>query len=394
MTVCSVVSKRYDGYQVLRLRPQNGHQVNKLKRLSNDTELDFWIRPGRPGHHVDLSVPPNKMALISQLISDSAINSTVLINDLQREIDGQSAELKRQYHTLSDPLDCFHAYQPLSAIYVFLEQLVRKYPSRASLLTIGSSVEGVDLKVLKITSGHPGRTRSAAKPSIWVDAGIHAREWVAPPAAMFIALSLVSGYDQDSEDRMWRKNRARTRGTQCRGTDLNRNFDFHWAENGVSHNPCDETYPGPRAFSEPESQAVSDFLLKQKANLKLYLTFHSYGQYWFVPWGYTKARAPGYQNLVSKARVAAGALAKNSGTKYEIGTPANLLYTAAGGSDDWAYGVVKVPYVYCLELRPSGSSRYTFVLPASQIRPTCQETWLGAKSLMFQLTDEFGKRRG
>ena len=47
-----------------------------------------------------------------------------------------------------------------------------------------------------------------------------------------------------------------------------------------------ETYRGQRAFSEPETAAVRDFILQRSADIKLYLTFHSYGQMFLYPWGY------------------------------------------------------------------------------------------------------------
>ncbi len=49
---------------------------------------------------------------------------------------------------------------------------------------------------------------------------------------------------------------------------------------------------------------------------------------------------------------------------------------AAGGSDDWAYDL-GVKYSYTFELRDEG--RYGFLLPESQIKPTCEETMLAVK---------------
>lgn len=79
-------------------------------------------------------------------------------------------------------------------------------------------------------------------------------------------------------DRLWRKSRSKTRGfglqnlfsLGCMGTDLNRNFGFHWRDvsplhiQGGSDLPCTETYAGPNAWSEPESRAVRDFVLAHK----------------------------------------------------------------------------------------------------------------------------------
>jgi len=37
------------------------------------------------------------------------------------------------------------------------------------------------------------------------------------------------------QDRLWRKSRSKVKGSQCQGTDPNRNFDFHWRrENLIS----------------------------------------------------------------------------------------------------------------------------------------------------------------
>lgn len=49
---------------------------------------------------------------------------------------------------------------------------------------------------------------------------------------------------------------------------------------------------------------------------------------------------------------------------------------AAGGSDDWAYDL-GVKYSFTFELRDTG--RYGFLLPESQIQPTCEETMLAVK---------------
>lgn len=68
-----------------------------------------------------------------------------------------------------------------------------------------------------------------AAPSVWVQAGMHAREWIAPPVAMFLVDRLLwhekdllervnvyvlpsanpDGYEYSrDEDRMWRKTRS------------------------------------------------------------------------------------------------------------------------------------------------------------------------------------------
>lgn len=84
---------------------------------------------------------------------------------------------------------------------------------------------------------------------IFVDAGIHAREWAAPITALYLMKKIVEhentlhkkisiyiipvvnpdGYEYShTVDRFWRKTRSRINGTECVGTDANRNFNSHW----------------------------------------------------------------------------------------------------------------------------------------------------------------------
>jgi hypothetical protein len=53
---------------------------------------------------------------------------------------------------------------------------------------------------------------------------------------------------------------------------------FLHSENGASSYPCDEIYAGEEPFSEPENRHIRDFANANKEQIKLYLTFHSYGE--------------------------------------------------------------------------------------------------------------------
>lgn len=74
--------------------------------------------------------------------------------------------------------------------------------------------------------------------------------------------------------RLWRKNRSPEQCTRtawgglhcCRGVDLNRNFDFHWAETGSSLSACSNLFSGKKAFSEPEARAIANFLRSDEIN--------------------------------------------------------------------------------------------------------------------------------
>lgn len=68
-----------------------------------------------------------------------------------------------------------------------MDYLGSAYSEFAAVETIGKSFEGKDLKLIKI--GFPDQ--NMAKTSIWIDAGIHAREWIAPMTAMFLIHKVI-----------------------------------------------------------------------------------------------------------------------------------------------------------------------------------------------------------
>jgi murein tripeptide amidase MpaA len=283
--------------------------------------------------------------------------------------------------------------------------LEKRNPGLVQLEEIGRSYEGRPLIVIKI-----GEESPAEKPAVWIDAGIHAREWIAPATAVYIIWALVSGYRSDNTvtsllskydwfilpvvnpdgyefsnttDRMWRKTRSRiSHGNRrnCVGVDGNRNFDFNWQGecNGRSascrgRHPCESVFAGRIPFSEPETIAIANFILQHRSTLKLYIALHSYSQLWLTPWGYTTERPDDYVDLIRVANRATSVLQSYHRTQYEAGSPAIILYSATGGAYDWAKGVAGIKYSYTIELRDRGD--FGFLLPHSQIVPTGEETF-------------------
>ncbi|KAL1117688.1 hypothetical protein AAG570_004003 [Ranatra chinensis] len=297
-----------------------------------------------------------------------------------------------------------------------MEHLMSSAPHMVDVLTIGKSSEGRPLKVVKVSTG-----KEMGKPAIWIDGGMHGREWIAPAVALYILKQLVEnqlnsnisiiqkldwyimpvvnpdGYEYTHvTDRFWRKSRSKTQDAEfeenrmfwdsareCAGVDLNRNWDFHWGEVGSSDNPCSPNYSGLRPFSEPETRAVSDFILDKRDQLKAYITLHSYSQMWLIPWGFTKQKVADYEDLLYLGKKAIESLSKVHGTKYTIGTSPALLYPTSGSSDDWAKGKAGIQYSYTVELRDRGT--YGFLLPATQIVPTGRETFAGVRTLAKSL---------
>lgn len=146
---------------------------------------------------------------------------------------------------------------------------------------------------------------------------------------------------------------------------------------------------GPSAFSEVESRNVRDFVLAHKDNIKLYLTFHSYGQYLLFPWGYTSELPHDFDELYALGEMVALTIRVVNGTIYEVGTSTNVLYPAAGGSDDWVKGVAGVELSYTIEL--PGGGEQGFDPPPEQIPSIVTETWEGVKAYHHYIQGKFGK---
>jgi len=182
---------------------------------------------------------------------------------------------------------------------------------------------------------------------------------------------------------MWRKTRS-PQGNNCIGTDPNRNWDFHWREVGASSDPCSESYAGPKAFSEPEVESLSQYLTSLPEPMFMYLSLHSFSQLLLYPYGHTSTLPKNHKELEQIFNAAVGAMKRRYGTRYTGGNVYDAIYPAAGSSMDWVYGVLNVKYSFCYELRPSGYSFWTAPKTIPLITSSPQP---GDKSLSISRTE-------
>ncbi|XP_017491432.1 PREDICTED: zinc carboxypeptidase-like [Rhagoletis zephyria] len=300
----------------------------------------------------------------------------------------------------------WHHFFHLKTIYAWLEYMVSQYPKDLSLIDMGNSTQGVPIKGLKLS-------RNDSNKSIFIESGIHAREWIAPAAATFLINELLTakeeavqklaneynwiifpcvnpdGYKYTFEhDRMWRKNR-KLFGT-CRGVDLNRNYPDHWNTTGASGDPCRYDYSGPSESSEIETMRLTEFLRAnvEKEQIRAYIALHSYSQMIMFPYGYTKERVANYDDLQQFGHDAVGRIRELTGRNYTSGSLIETIYPSSGGSMDWAYSKMKVPIAYTFELRGPPDSSDMFILPSDEIRPTAQEAFAAIRSIIEGATEK------
>ncbi|XP_055585997.1 carboxypeptidase B-like [Uranotaenia lowii] len=382
---------KYDGAQLWRIDYDDQEKKNAIAELQDKFAASMW---NYNTTFVDIFLKGPNLRDAGKLLKKAQISYQVLIEDMQRAIDEENPSRDRLdlWENRDGHRMTWKAYHRLEDIYEWMDYLAKTFPELCSTKSIGKSLQQRDLKVLRISNGNPSNA------AVWIDGGIHAREWISPATVTYIVHNMVEEWDDQPEyikaidwyvlpvhnpdgyeftqtyDRLWRKNRRGSSFGLCAGVDLNRNYGYKWGGQGASKQPCSDIFAGSGPFSEPETKAVQDFMQTSAANWKGFLTFHSYGQYILYPWGYDRVVPPDHKDLQSVGDAAAEKMLQVEGQSYTVGPSGNTLYPAAGGSDDWARGVLNIKYAYTVELRDNG--RYGFVLPANQIQPTAEEAMM------------------
>merc|ERR1712236_41550 len=406
LAVSSQAAKSYDGYQVLRTSELSKEAADSLRELMvTSNSLDFWKEP-RTGRNVDINTPPELIESLKEMLANKGVEVSVMIDDVEKLIQetkpsGKAVKSDGKRYAMD-----WNDYHDHDTINEFIAALADANDF-ANIINIGQSYEGRDMNVLAITKAGPGA------PSIFLEAGIHAREWIASAVATYLVRQLVEEYSDHpdyldkinwyfipsanpdgyeysrNEDRMWRKTRSDTGSSLgCKGVDPNRNWGFHFAETGVSFDECSEVYCGPEAFSEIETANIRDFFKSLEPVPVLGWCFHSYSQLWLWPYGYAYDAYPdNYKEVQQLAIDASDALYTVHGTVFDPINSADL-YPAAGASDDW-YMSEGSRFVFTTELRDTG--RYGFLLPPDQIIPSGEEMWAGFETVVNKILEVSSK---
>ncbi|XP_048455159.1 carboxypeptidase O [Rhincodon typus] len=398
---------RYDGDQMLRLLPRDFGQVQFLRQLVENDWIDLWrpqILEGiQPQGEVHARVPASALGTVRGELKKRAIQYNVLTENIQDLLDSQvQSEDKQAFNAHS-----YTKYHPMEEIYQWMEQMKESYKELVTQHLLGITYQKRPMYYLKIS-----RKSDKPKKIIWMDCGIHAREWIAPAFCQWFVREVLETYTADPQtdrflqhidfyvlpvlnidgyiyswttDRLWRKSMSPCDNSTCFGTDLNRNFDSQWCSIGASRNCCSNTHCGSAPESEPETIAVATFLRDHLQDILCYLTIHSYGQLILTPYGYTNTTANNHEEMMRVGEKAADALERKHGTKFKVGPSSWILYYSSGSSRDWA-GDAGIDFSYTFELRDNGT--HQFLLPADQIQPTCEETMAAVTTIIEHVHDK------
>uniref|UniRef100_A0A023GPG3 Putative carboxypeptidase a2 ixodes scapularis carboxypeptidase a2 n=1 Tax=Amblyomma triste TaxID=251400 RepID=A0A023GPG3_AMBTT len=392
----------YTGHRLVSLAPTTEAHFRLLLALEERFKADVWQEPNGFGAPALLRLRPEVADDFVNIASRSGMNVTTTSSNVQELIDNERKDMR--FTTYSTEKSLFDRYLKYEELMGALKDYAKIY-DHVTYTSIGRSFEGRELFGVHIKA-------KENLPIVFMECGIHAREWIAPSACLYFIDQLAAKYENDTmvrrlvekyewrihpvvnpdgyvyshtTDRLWRKTRSKNQfSTECVGTDGNRNFyTKNFCSKTSSTDPCKDTFCGASPFSEPEVRAIRDAVLNVRDRIEFFFSVHSFGQLWMFPHGYDLTRVPNYDELMSISLKATEAIRKVRNTQFDFGPTGYTLYEVTGRSTDWAYDHAGVRKVFTVELEPSWRVpdwRKGFMLPAREIPMAVKEAWEGLKA--------------
>jgi hypothetical protein len=253
-----------------------------------------------------------------------------------------------------------------------LQEFEIKYPDLVNVFSIGESVLGKDIWCIRITN----EKNNQAKLSCLIDGCIHGSEWEGGEACLYLTEYLLINFDSNKTVTYILNNteiyivpllnpdgRQKDDRFNDNGIDLNRNFDVDFGRIRGSVMPLGKLFGrikipylrfprlhkwfprfplfltncGRRPFSEPETQALRDFM-RELNDFSFYVSCHTAMHLFISPWvafksPFKKSNQEKYiHNYVIEW------VAEN--TEYE---KSPLGYYASGTAIDWCFKEFRVP---------------------------------------------------
>uniref|UniRef100_A0A6P4FN87 Carboxypeptidase B-like n=1 Tax=Drosophila rhopaloa TaxID=1041015 RepID=A0A6P4FN87_DRORH len=325
------------------------------------------------------------------------------------------AETRRLRLRSSDTLQ-LDDYLDYDGVMLYLDQLARAYPDRITLKDVGRTYQNRALKLAMISNGD-GRL---GKRVIFMDAALHAREWMTPVAALYTIYKLVVEFKENADllaDFDWhimplanpdgyeysRKTNARWRNTRtpnvgdCMGTNLNRNFELGW---GIGFpelkDPCDENYAGSAPFSEVEARTVRDImhtLMKTQRGV-MYLSLHTSLRSVIYPWVYDSTPVQNQEEHIEIAKFVADQIFQSTGTVIKKLPGTQVGGEFGGTSIDYAF-YMGFPLSFTFEMSGMDHNHvdYRFFPPTSEIRRLADESWTGIRAFGKKAIEKYPPSR-
>jgi murein tripeptide amidase MpaA len=262
--------------------------------------------------------------------------------------------------------DVWRSFDEPGGIRDELYDLAASNRNLVKLEVLGRTHYGREIIALRVTDGWRALDASRrARPTVLYSSLQHAREWISVEVnrrtlrhfidryragdgavrkllketeLWFVVVANPDGYQFTFEgDRLWRKNLRDNDGDEQisggDGVDPNRNFDEHWGydDEGSSNEPFSETYRGPSAASEPETQAMQGLIDRIKP--KFQSNLHSHGQWLLYPQGWQTGTLDADNPIYAAL---GGTDANPAIAGFDPGQSADTLYVTNGETTDYA----------------------------------------------------------
>lgn len=376
-----------------------------LPAAISEDHTQYWVKV-EAKDAFERSLIANTGASIESVYEDYvlAFASKESLRELERGHKVASAIPALQAFDFPQADQAYHNYFELEDK---LFSLAAEYPALAKLESIGNTTEGRAIWKMRISGD---LATASTRPGIFFVGGHHAREHLSVELPLMLIEHLLKSYAAgdarirslvDSRDihvvpalnadglefdiatgkyQYWRKNRRDNRD-RTYGVDLNRNYGYQWGTGGSSKRTNDETYMGPGAFSEPETQAVKNFIEKQD-NINVVLSYHTFSELILYPWGHKRGPMDSVDQQVHETM--ARAMAKWNGYKPQSSAD---LYIASGDLTDWTYGVHKI-VSFTFELDPKGGFSRDGFYPGAAVIPAVFQKNLEPALYLIGLSDD------
>ncbi|KAL5250250.1 hypothetical protein ACHWQZ_G016099 [Mnemiopsis leidyi] len=380
--------KTYDGYKILRVTLESEADYETIIDLESGDFFEIFSEPS--SKFLDILVAPKNIARCERVLKSQNLSVQVLNKNVGLSVRRQrSIQQSSPYVTVGS--FSYTAYHRLTVMYDHLDAAAARHSDKAETfnLTNMSTYEGRKIQAIRITSNVTSPA-SRERPLVWIDGGIHAREWVSPATVMYLIDSLLGEQEQGrSDDVTPLLEKFQFVVAPCINSDgyeYTHQMDRLWRKtrkpSGCKNK--NELYPGEDPFDQENVKIVKTYLEEQRDKLKVYLSYHSYSQLFLLPLGYSLDPTPDREHHVKVGKAVVAAVYSRHQKNY-IAQSFAEMYPASGVSADWTYEDLNVTDSYTIELRPEylGEDHdFQFELPEEQILGTAEENFEGLLAVL------------
>jgi hypothetical protein len=287
--------------------------------------------------------------------------------ELKRDAQGRTVQ-QRAAAQAAGGFQVYRDYDGPDGLAKFMRQFVKQHKKIAKLKVVGETVQGRDILAVRLTDENDeGKKKGSHKREapVLYQGTTHAREWISTEVTLrlmewfaskkpqakklvrkrelwFVPVVNPDGYQYTFDgDRLWRKNMRLNNDDGVfnlrDGVDINRNYPEHWNwdDEGSETNTASETYRGPSAASEPETQASIDFI--EGIPFRFAVSYHSYVPALLYPEGW-QVQTPSRDDPIYIALTGTDEEPAVEGFDPDLSAE---LYTTNGEFTDWAHGIEK-----------------------------------------------------